>query len=263
MLYQTSSLDCIFFATTFSEVWTGPADVWKLEVIEENKVIHRRVLDDGQVVLLGTGKGCYWPSLGCEIWFTHWLITELMIRYKLIWGQDMIYWYNWYNIFKAPYRIIWSYESNHSNDSWFDFFTLHFYCYCVCIRDKGLRVQFLGKELSFCWSWSALINQSHLKFKEVNLFWFHWPLNHPSTLNVDSVAITMTLQPNISSDRWFGCAVVDLFFCFDMIDGNDTDYDMICCFAVLEFSSSRLWAKGFGYDWGQAIDYRLTLMIGW
>ena len=41
--------------------------MWKLEVIEENKVIHRRVLDDGQVVLLGTGKGCYWPSLGCEI----------------------------------------------------------------------------------------------------------------------------------------------------------------------------------------------------
>lgn len=42
----------LFGISHSSQVWTGPTDVWKVEVSEESRVLHRRRLDDGVVTPL-------------------------------------------------------------------------------------------------------------------------------------------------------------------------------------------------------------------
>ena len=51
------SVSCIYQQslsrrTPCAEVWSGPTDVWKVNVSEITRVVHRRELDDGVILLL-------------------------------------------------------------------------------------------------------------------------------------------------------------------------------------------------------------------
>ena len=53
-MLQVFTVYCSSLEQSVSKVWDGPRDVWRQRVFELDRVLHRRTLDEGALMCLGT-----------------------------------------------------------------------------------------------------------------------------------------------------------------------------------------------------------------
>lgn len=91
----------LFGISHSSQVWTGPTDVWKVEVSEESRVLHRRRLDDGVVTPLAQTSNTWGEMV--VMWSQRSLFFLMFCSVKgaslwvfLKWsvGQGQFYWWH-------------------------------------------------------------------------------------------------------------------------------------------------------------------------